>query len=151
MCGYDGGKRVNGRKRHLIVDSLGLALKVVVTEANASERLVAAYALMLLKEEYAASLERVKVLWTDQGYCGDIFALAVWRMIQARVAVIRRAGKAFEPLPKRWIVERTFGWLNGYRRLSKDDERLPEMREAAIYAVMVRIMLKRLATPGLTL
>jgi len=81
----------------------------------------------------------------DRGYCGDIFALAVWRIIQAQVEVIRRSGKVFEPLPKRWIVERTFGWLNGYRHLSKDYERLPEMREAAIYAVMVRIRLKRLA------
>lgn len=142
---------MNGRKRHLIVDSLGLVLKVIVTEANVGDRLVAAYALMLLKEEYAASLKRVEVLWTDQGYCGDIFALAVWLMIQARVEVIRRSGNAFEPLPKRWIVERTFGWLNWYRPLSKDYERLPEMSEAAIYAVMVRIMLKRLATPGLTL
>ncbi len=136
---------MKGRKRHLLVDSLGLVLKAVVTEANASERLVTAYALMLLLEEYATSLKRGQVLWVDQGYSGDIFALAVWLMIQARVEVMSRSGKAFELLPKRWIVERTFGWLNWYRRLSKDYERLPEMSEAAIYAVMTRIMLKRLA------
>lgn len=136
---------MKGRKRHLLVDSLGLVLKVVVTEANASERLVTAYALMRLLEECAASLKRVRVLWVDQGYRGDIFALAVWLMIQARVEVISRPSKAFERLPKRWIVERTFGWLNWYRRLSKDYERLPEMSEAAIYGVMTRIMLKRLA------
>lgn len=116
---------MKGRKRHLPVDSLGLVLKVVVTEANASERLVTAYALMLLREECAASLKRVKVLWVDQGYSGDIFALAVWLMIQARVEVISHPSKAFEPLPKRWIMERTLGWLNWYRRLSMDYERFP--------------------------
>jgi putative transposase len=63
---------------------------------------------------------------------------------QARVEVIQRQNKDFEVLPKRWIVERTFGWLNWYRRLSKDYEKLPEMSETAIYAVMTRIMLRRL-------
>lgn len=74
----------------------------------------------------------------------DHFALAVWLMIQASVEVIQRQGAGFEVLPKRWVVERTFGWLNWYRRLSKDYERLPEMSEAAIYAVMTRLMLRRL-------
>ncbi len=66
-------------------------------------------------------------------------------MIQARVEVMHRTQTKFEVLPKRWVVERTFGWFNQYRRLSKDYERLPEMSEAAIYAVMTRIMLRRLA------
>jgi putative transposase len=70
------------------------------------------------------------------------FALAVWLMIQSRVEVIQRQGPAFEILPKRWAVEQTFGWLNWYRRLSKDYERLPEMRKATIYVVMTRIMLR---------
>lgn len=144
VYGYDGGKKVKGRKRHLIVDSLGLVLKAVVTEANASERLVAAYALMSLRDEYAESLSRVKVLWVDKGYSGDKFALVIWLMIQAKVDVIGHSEKSFSILPKRWIIERTFGWLNWYRRLSKDYENLPEMSEAAIYACMVRIMLKRL-------
>lgn len=67
-------------------------------------------------------------------------------MIQASVEVIQRTEAGFEVLPKRWVVERTFGWLNWYRRLSKDYERLPEMSEAAIYAVMTRLMLRRLTT-----
>jgi Transposase and inactivated derivatives len=71
-------------------------------------------------------------------------ALAVWLMIQARVEVMHRTEPTFEVLPKRWVVERTFGWFNHYHRLSKDYERLPEMSEAAIYAVMTRIMLRRL-------
>lgn len=145
MYGFDGGKLVKGRKRQTIVDSLGLLLKVIVSEGNAPERVLAAYALMELLEERPELLEQVEVLWVDSGYDGDKFALAVWLMIQAHVEVIRRTDKEFEVLPKRWVVERTFGWFNQYHRLSKDYERLPEMSEAAIYAVMTRIMLRRLA------
>ena len=145
MYGFDGGKLVKGRKRQTIVDSLGLLLKVVVSEGNAPERLLAAYALMELVEERPELLEQVEVMWVDFGYDGDKFALAVWLMIQAHVEVMRRASKEFEVLPKRWVVERTFAWFNQYHRLSKDYERLPEMSEAAIYAVMTRIMLRRLA------
>ncbi|WP_414513439.1 IS5 family transposase [Nostoc sp. PCC 9305] len=145
VYGFDGGKLVKGRKRQTIVDSLGLLLKVVVSEGNAGERVLAAYALMELVEERPELLEKVEVMWVDSGYDGDKFALAVWLMIQAHVEVIRRTNKDFEVLPKRWVVERTFGWFNQYHRLSKDYERLPEMSEAAIYAVMTRIMLRRLA------
>ena len=145
MYGFDGGKLVKGRKRQTIVDSLGLLLKVVVSEGNAGERVLAAYALMELLEERPELLEKVEVIWVDSGYDGDKFALAVWLMIQAHVEVIRRTNKDFEVLPKRWVVERTFGWFNQYHRLSKDYERLTEMSEAAIYAVMTRIMLRRLA------
>lgn len=145
MYGFDGGKLVKGRKRQTIVDSLGLLLKVVVSEGNAGERVLAAYALMELLEERVELLEKVEVIWVDSGYDGDKFALAVWLMIQAHVEVMRRTNKEFEVLPKRWVVERTFGWLNQYHRLSKDYERLTEMSEAGIYAVMTRIMLRRLA------
>ncbi|BAZ33506.1 transposase, IS4 (plasmid) [Cylindrospermum sp. NIES-4074] len=144
MYGFDGGKLVKGRKRQTIVDSLGLLLKVVVSEGNAPERVLAAYALMELLEEHPEILEKVEVMWVDSGYNGDKFALAVWLMIQAHVEVMQRTGKEFEILPKRWVVERTFGWFNQYHRLSKDYERLPEMSEAAIYAVMTRVMLRRL-------
>lgn len=144
MYGFDGGKLVKGRKRQTIVDSLGLLLKVVVSEGNAPERLLAAYALMELLEEHPEVLEKVEVMWVDSGYNGDKFALAVWLMIQAHVEVMQRTEKEFEVLPKRWVVERTFGWFNQYHRLSKDYERLPEMSEAAIYAVMTRVMLRRL-------
>lgn len=144
MYGFDGGKKVKGRKRQTLVDSLGLLLKVVVSEANAPERVLAAYALMELLEERPELLEKVEVMWVDSGYDGDKFALSVWLMIQAHVEVMRRTEQEFQVLPKRWVVERTFGWLNQYRRLSKDYERLPEMSEAAIYAVMTRIMLRRL-------
>lgn len=121
-------------------------MKVVVSEANAPERVLAAYALMELLEERPELLEKVQVMWVDSGYDGDKFALSVWLMIQAHVEVIRRTEQKFQVLPKRWVVERTFGWFNQYHRLSKDYERLPEMSEAAIYAVMTRIMLRRLVS-----
>jgi putative transposase len=98
-----------------------------------------------LLEDQPKRLEQVQVVWVDAGYGGDKFALAVWLMIQARVEVMHRLSKGFEVLPKRWVVERTFGWLNWFRRLSKDYERLPEMSEAAIYAAMTRMMVRRLA------
>ncbi|WP_193200633.1 IS5 family transposase [Nostoc sp. MG11] len=146
VYGFDGGKLVKGRKRSSIVDSLGLLLKVIVSEGNAGERVLAAYALMELAEERPELLEKVEVMWVDSGYDGDKFGLAVWLMIQAQVEVMHRKEKQFEVLPKRWVVERTFAWFNQYRRLSKDYEYLPEMSEAAIYAVMTRIMLRRLTS-----
>lgn len=99
---------------------------------------------MELLEEYPEVLEKVEVLWVDAGYSGDKFALIVWLMLQARVEVMKRLTEQFEILPKRWVVERTFGWLSWFRRLSKDYEKLPEMSEAAIYAAMTRLMLRRL-------
>ena len=146
MYGFDGGKLVKGRKRQTIVDSLGLLLKVVVSEGNAGERVLAAYALMELTEERQELLEKVEVMWVDSGYNGDKFSLAVWLMIQAQVEVMHRKEKQFKVLPKRWVVERTFAWFNQYRRLSKDYEYLSEMSEAAVYAVMTRIMLRRLTS-----
>lgn len=133
MYGFDGGKLVKGHKRQTIVDSLGLLLKVVVSEGNAPERVLAAYALMELLEEHPEVLEKVEVMWVDSGYNGDKFALAVWLMIQAHVEVMQRTEQKFEILPKRWVVERTFGWFNQYHRLSKDYERLAEISEAAIW------------------
>jgi putative transposase len=119
---------------------------VIVAQANGSERVLAAAALMELLAENPEFLEKVELIWVDSGYSGDRFALAVWLMIQAKVEVIKRESSEFRVLPKRWIVERTFAWLNGYRRLSKDYEKLTEMSEANIYAVMTRIMLRRLTS-----
>jgi putative transposase len=118
----------------------------VVAEANAPERILVAAGVMELVEENPELLEKVELMWVDSGYSGERFALAIWLMIQAKVEVIKRESKEFKVLPKRWIVERTFGWLNWFRRLSKDYEKLPEMSEAAIYAVMTRIMLRRLVS-----
>lgn len=117
-----------------------------MSEANGSERVLAAAAVMELLEDNPELLEKVELMWVDSGYSGEKFALAIWLVIQAKVEVIKRETKEFKVLQKRWIVERTFGWFNWFRCLSKDYQQLPEMSEAAIYAVMTRIMLGRLAS-----
>jgi len=143
VYGFDGGKKVKGRKRHIIVDSQGFLMGVLVTEANASERLGA----IVVLEEVKEKLSRLEVVWVDQGYSGKKFADAVKRVCgeSVRVEVISRIGKGFERLPKRWIVERTFGWLNRFRRLSKDYELYSETSEGMIYGCLMHLMVKRLA------
>lgn len=144
VYGYDGGKKVKGRKRHIVVDSQGLLLGLLISEANASERLGA----IVVLDEAREKLSRLEVLWVDQGYSGQNFAKAVKQVCgdNVRVEVIERTQKAFERLPKRWIVERTFGWLNRFRRLSKDYELYSEISEAMIYSSLIRLMVKRLVT-----
>ncbi len=143
VYGFDGGKKVKGRKRHIVVDSQGLIIGVLVTEANASERLGA---VVVLHEEID-KLSRLEVVWVDQGYSGPNFKRAVQQVCgeKVRVEVIERESKAFEVLPKRWIVERSFGWMNRYRRLSKDYEVYTESSEAMIYGSFIRLMVRRLA------
>lgn len=142
MYGFDGGKKVKGRKRHIIVDSQEFLIGVLVTEANASERLGA----IAVLDESIEKLSKLKVVWVDQGYSGPNFAQAVKQVCGEYVQVegIERISKTFERLPKRWIVERTFGWLNRFRRLSKDYETYSETSEAMIYRALTRLMLKRL-------
>lgn len=114
-----------------------------MTEANASERLGA----IIVLDEAAQKLSKLKVVWVDQGYSGANFARVVKQVCgeHVEVEVIERTSKTFERLPKRWIVERTFGWLNRFRRLSKDYELYTEVSEAMIYGSLIRLMLKRLA------
>ena len=89
--------------------------------------------------------QNLSLIWVDQGFSGENFARVIGQLTQANVEVICRQSAGFEILPKRWIVERTFGWWSYYRRLSKDYELLPEMSEAMIYGVMIHLMLRRLA------
>ena len=144
VYGFDGGKKVKGRKRHIVVDSQGFLIGVLVTEANASERIGA----VVVLDEAVEKLSRLEVVWVDQGYSGERFAQAVKQVCgeQVRVEVIERQSKGFEMLPKRWIVERTFGWLNRFRRLSKDFELYTEMSEAMIFGSLIRLMNRRMAT-----
>ena len=143
VYGLDGGKKVKGRKRHIVVDAQGLLIGVLVTEASASERLGA----VVVLSEAVAKLSKLKVVWVDQGYSGANFERVVKQVCgeQVQVEVIERLSKTFERLPKRWIVERTFGWLNRFRRLSKDYELYTEISEAMIYGSLIRLMVKRLA------
>ncbi len=144
MRGYDAGKKVNGRKRHIVVDTLGLILAVVVHAASVQDRDGAKLVLARL----AGRFPRLRLLWADGGYAG---ALIGW--VEERwgwtVAIVKRAAgeKGFTVLPRRWIVERTFGWFGRYRVLSKDYEQIPQSSEAMVLIVMIQIMLKRL-DPG---
>jgi putative transposase len=142
--GYDPAKKVTGRKRHILVDVLGLLLTVVVTKASVPER---EGAKRLLKQALTQHLERLVLIWADGGYTGQDFCNWVLEHCGWLVEIVKRSDDAegFVVLPRRWVVERTFGWLYRFRRLSKDYEVLPKTSEGWIYAAMVRIMLQRLA------
>jgi putative transposase len=140
--GYDGGKKVTGRKRHIVVDTLGLVLAVLVTAANLDDRVGAKH---LFTAMLTTSWKRLKLIWADGNYTGDLIAW-VKTTCDWLLEIVHKPKEqlGFEVLPKRWIVERTFAWLNRQRRLSKDYEHLPETSEGFIYAAMIRLMLKKL-------
>jgi len=143
--GYDAGKKVTGRKRHIVVDTLGLLLVVIVTSANVQDRDGAKLALRELYRRLNDSL-RIELIWADSGYRGELIAwvklITGWTL-----EIVKKLADqvGFQVLPKRWIVERTFAWLGRQRRLSKDYERLPQTSEAFIYVAMISLMLKQLA------
>lgn len=142
--GYDAAKKIKGRKRHLLVDTLGLVLGVLVTPANVAERDGAKTLLGLV----LGWLTWLRLIWVDGGYTGDPFAQ--WVKTQRRkleVAVVKRSDHTtgFQLLPRRWVVERTFGWLMRHRRLVRDYETIPASAEAWVYIAMLRIQLRRLA------
>jgi len=144
--GYDAGKKINGRKRHIVVDTLGLILALVVHSADIQDQDGAVLVLRILgrlKERF----HRLKVIFADSAYgrnnLPDCVKDAFGWLLQT---VLRPAKvKGFVALPKRWIVERTFGWLGRYRRHSKDYERTTASSEAMIYIAMTHLMLRRLA------
>jgi len=140
--GYDSAKKVNGRKRHIVVDILGLILAVVVHKGNIQDRDGAKIVLLKMTGIYP----RLKLIWADHGYCGQLIDW-VKNTCNLVLEIVKRPSgmRGFEVLPHRWIVERTFGWLSKYRRLSKDYECLTETSEAMIYTAMIRLMVKRLA------
>ncbi len=140
--GYDAAKKVKGRKRHLVVDTLGLPLKVVVHTADIQDRDGARQVLDRLQDD----CPRLRVVWADGGYQGA--HLETWVQAQGtwQLDIVRRdpAVKGFAVLPKRWIVERTFAWLGRHRRLSKDYEGRLDTSEAWIHIASARRMLKQL-------
>lgn len=144
--GFDANKKIKGRKRHLLVDTLGLMILVVVSAANVPEREGANLVLTKLAQ-IRASFPRLVRIWVDRGYEGENFMRSVMDTYRWILETIKRSdtAKGFVLLPRRWVVERTFGWFNWHRRLSKDYECLPETSVAMIQVVMIRIMLRRLA------
>ena len=136
-----GKKKVTGRKRHLLVDTLGFILKVIVTAANLSDGAGARQVLAAVRPR----LSRLTQLWADSAYQGVVKWLAAhWTTVNLEIVKGRPEQVGFEVQPKRWIVERTFGWLNYRRRLSKDYEYLPRSSESMIYVTSIRIMLRRI-------
>ena len=132
---------MNGRKRHILVDTLGLLLVVVVHAANIQESEGA----KLVLGKSLGRFPRLRLIWVDQGYKAHFVAWAEAIGDWAIEVVARPAGaKGFQLLPRRWVVERTFAWLGRCRRLSKDYEALPESSQAWIHVAMIHLMLKRL-------
>jgi putative transposase len=172
--GYDGAKKIKGRKRHLLVDTQGLVLEVRVHSARVTDR---EGIKLLLEPSSTDRLPRLSHLWLDAGYTGQdkgagwVESVLGWsaeivrhppkptpeEVMMRWVREFNKEGVAIDPkrfapeegprafLPKRWVVERTFSWLGQNRRMSKDYERLPESAEAFIYAAMSRLMARRLA------
>lgn len=140
MRGYDGGKRVKGRKRHIAVDTLGFLLCVVVHAASISDSRGARLLLLRLHGRFAGFAK----IFVDGGYkkgCIDWAAA----MFGWPLEVVKRLGDGFQVLPKRWIVERTFAWIVNDRLHARDYHHNPKHAEAAIYATSTRILLRRLA------
>ena len=141
ISGFDGAKKVNGRKRHIVTDTLGLLLTVVVHEASLSDRESATTVLTKLRTQF----KRIKTIFADQGYTGSLIETVKATLNLALTIVKRIEVRAFHILPRRWVVERTFGWFGFYRRLAKDYERSPKHSEAFVYIAMSNILLHRLA------
>lgn len=142
--GFDGAKKINGRRRHLICDTLGLLLMIHVTAGDVTDRQAACDMLPALADRFPT----ISKVWADGGYTGTLisWALAVLHLV---VTVIKRTDdvSGFVVLPRRWCVERSFAWLLRSRRLVRDYERRPDSSEAMIRWSMTMLMIRRLAGP----
>jgi transposase len=139
--GWDNAKKVNGRKRHIAVDTAGLLLGVVITAASVQDRDGARPLLWNLHR----ACRRIRLVWADAGYAGK---LTIWAQasLHLGVAIVRRReAHTFQVLPRRWVVERTFAWISKHRRTVRDYERLPASHEAMITWAMIALMARHLA------
>ena len=141
--GYDAGKKIVGRKRHILVDTIGLILAVVVHSAGIQDRDGAKAVFDKIKQENPLRLE---LIWADGGYQGKLIE---WVKQECGwvLEIVKRSDdvKGFKLLPRRWVVERTFAWLGRFRRMSKDYEFNTTTSEAMIHLAMINIMTRRLA------
>jgi putative transposase len=140
--GFDGGKLIKGRKRHIIVDTMGCLLVVVVHAANIYDGRAARFvvpALFLL-------LNTVKKIWADGAYSGAELIAWVKEQFDCVLEVVekKKTGQGFQVVPRRWVVERTFAWLSRYRRLNRDYERNPKSSESMVYIASSRLMLRQI-------
>jgi transposase len=140
--GYDAGKKINGTKRHLAVDALGLLLTLLVTAASVQDRDAAKPLLWNLKKAFPT----VKLTWADGGYAGKLVTWATIRL-KLTLQIVKRPDDlhTFKVLPRRWVVERTLSWITRHRRTVRDYERLAAHHETYIYWSMIIVMTRRLA------
>ena len=154
--GYDGGKKMSGRKRHLLVDTSGLVLNAVVHAADVPDRDGARF---VLRPSEEGKFPRLKHLWADAGYRGVALREWITERLGLSLEIVQRRPRwvwvpndvepeplpeGFEVIKRRWVAERTFAWITRNRRLSRDYEFLGETTEALVYLSMIRLMLKRL-------
>ena len=143
-AGYDGHKRRKGSKVHIAVDTLGQLLALLVTPANEQER---AQVAKLAEQVQAVTGETVEIAFVDQGYTGEQPAEdAEAQGIRLEVVKLPTAKRGFVLLPRRWVVERSFGWMARFRRLARDYERLPETLAGLHFLAFAMLMLKRFIT-----
>jgi transposase len=140
--GYDAAKKIEGRKRHIATDTLGLILVIVVTAASVQDRDAARHLLWRL----AAGFGHISLIWADGGYAGKLVTWAA-NTLHRTLQIVKRPDDlhTFQVLPHRWVVERTFGWIMKYRRCARDYERLPEHHETYLYWSMITVMARRVA------
>lgn len=138
--GYDAGKKINGRKRHIAVDTIGLLLTVLVTAASVQDRDAAKPLLWNLKKAFP----KIRLAWADGGYAGK---LVTWARTSLKLTlqIVKRPDDlhAFKVLPRRWVAERMLAWITRHRRTIRDYERLPAHHETYVYRAMIIVMTRR--------
>lgn len=143
--GWDAGKKINGRKRHIAVDTGGLLLAVLVTIASIQDRDAACRLLATLRAKFST----ISLIWADAGYAGR---LVMWakEVVGVVVAIVKRCDEVtgFQILPRRWVVERSLAWITKFRRCVRDYETLPVTHEAVVYISSIMTMSRRLARTG---
>jgi putative transposase len=140
--GFDGGKLIQGRKRHIVVDTTGYLIVALVHAANIYDGHAARQVLTTL----FSIVDSVKKIWADGGYRGEEFIQWVKEQFNCIFEVVekKKTDKGFQVLPRRWVVERTFAWLGRSRRFSKDYERKPTSSTGHVYMASIRLMLRRI-------
>ena len=145
--GYDAGKKIKGKKRHILVDTQGLLIHAIVHAADIQDRDGGVLVMATMFGMYPFLLK----LYADGGYQGPVFRRAVTKiMVQVNVEIVKRSdhAKGFVVLPRRWVVKRTFAWLGRCRRLAKDWENLNRKELAFLRLASIRLMLRKLCNPA---
>lgn len=142
-CGFDAGKKVKGRKRHIVVDVLGFILAIVITPASVQDRDGA----VPVVEQVALEHSMIRKIWADGAYTGEVIEdLRKRTGIDIELVKKKDNQKGFVVLPRRWVVERTFGWMERFRLLSREVERTVESSREDVYHAMCMVLLRRITS-----